>query len=61
MNDKEIKAAEAAVELNQEQLEEIDGGKTIWVKKVVTKKKKNFWGKTKKKTRTYLIPVEVDD
>ena len=49
MNDKEIKAAEAAVELNQEQLEEIDGGKTIRVKKVVTKKKKNFRGRTKKK------------
>ena len=49
MNDKEIKAAEAAVELNQEQLEEIDGGKTIRVKKVVTTKKKISGAEPKRK------------
>ena len=51
MNEKEIKAAEAAVELNREQLEEIDGGKTIRVKKSRYQEKEKLLGQNQKENQ----------
>lgn len=61
MTKKEIKKETEAVELNNEQLDQIDGGRTIFVTKTIVKKKTNFWGKTKKKVKTYVLPIEIDD